>query len=65
MTPAGTAVTEKAIKLLNARLYGDLGLTDGEERLLIGLLMRMRQSWDDIEDTEGWAPFEIDPVPNP
>jgi DNA-binding MarR family transcriptional regulator len=65
MTPAGRTLTEKAIKLLNAQLFGDLGLTDGEERLLIGLLMRIRRSWNDIEETEELAPFEIDPVPNP
>jgi DNA-binding MarR family transcriptional regulator len=65
MTPAGRELTEKAIELLNARLFGDLGLSDGEERLLIGLLMRMRRSWNDIEDTEELAPFEIDAVPNP
>jgi DNA-binding MarR family transcriptional regulator len=58
MTPAGRALTAKAIKLLNSEFFGDLGLTGREANLLIGLLMRMRRSWDDIENTEGWEPFE-------
>lgn len=61
MTPAGHALTGKAITLLNAELFRDLGLADGETRLLIGLLMKMRRSWGDIENPEGWEPFEIGP----
>jgi hypothetical protein len=26
--------------------------------MLIGLLMKMRRSWNDIENPEGWEPFE-------
>ena len=58
MTPAGRVLTRKAIKLLNSELFGDLGLTGREANLLIGLLMKMRRSWDDIENPEGWEPFE-------
>jgi DNA-binding MarR family transcriptional regulator len=60
MTPAGRVLTRQAIKLLNAELFRDLGLADGEIRLLIGLLMRMRRSWNDIENPDGWEPFELD-----
>ncbi len=59
ITPSGRALTRKAIKLLNSELYRDLGLTDGEARLLIGLLMKMRHSWNDIENLAGWEPFEV------
>ena len=59
ITPAGRALTSKAIKLLNAELYRDLGLTGDEARLLIGLLMKMRLSWNDIENLAGWEPFEV------
>jgi DNA-binding MarR family transcriptional regulator len=59
MTPAGRVLTRKAIKLLNAELFRDLGLADGETRLLIGLLMKMRRSWGDIENPDGWEPFEV------
>ena len=58
MTPAGRVLTGKAINLMNAELFRDLGLAPGEARLLIGLLMKMRRSWDDIENPEGWEPFE-------
>jgi DNA-binding MarR family transcriptional regulator len=58
MTPAGRVLTRKAIKLLNSELFRDLGLTGREARLLIGLLMKMRRSWNDIENPEGWEPFE-------
>ena len=59
ITPAGRALTSKAIELLNAELYRDLGLTGDEARLLIGLLMKMRLSWNDIENLAGWEPFEV------
>ena len=61
MTPAGRVLTGKAINLLNSELFRDLGLAAGEARLLIGLLMKMRRSWDDIENPEGWEPFETGP----
>lgn len=61
MTPAGRALTGKAINLLNSELFRDLGLADGEARLLIGLLMKMRRSWGDIENPGGWEPFTIGP----
>ena len=60
ITPSGRVLLRKAIQLLNAELYRDLGLTNGEARLLIGLLMKMRLSWDDIENLAGWEPFEAD-----
>jgi DNA-binding MarR family transcriptional regulator len=60
ITPSGRAQLRKAIKLLNAELFRDLGLTDGEARLLIGLLMKMRRSWNDIDNLAGWEPFEVD-----
>ena len=40
--------------------YRDLGLTGDEARLLIGLLMKMRLSWNDIENLAGWEPFEVE-----
>jgi DNA-binding MarR family transcriptional regulator len=58
MTPAGRVLTRKAIKLLNSELFGDLGLSGREAHLLIGLLMKMRRSWNDIENPEGWEQFE-------
>jgi DNA-binding MarR family transcriptional regulator len=58
ITPAGRVLTGKAISLLNSEFFRDLGLTDREAQLLIGLLMKMRRSWDDIENPEGWEPFE-------
>ena len=58
MTPAGRVLTGKAINLLNSELFRDLGLTGREAHLLIGLLMKMRRSWNDIENPEGWEPFE-------
>ena len=58
ITPAGRVLTGKAINLLNSELFRDVGLAAGEARLLIGLLMKMRRSWDDIENPEGWEPFE-------
>ena len=58
MTSAGRALTGKAINLLNTEFFRDLGLSDREAHLLIGLLMKMRRSWHDIENTEGWEPFE-------
>lgn len=61
MTPAGQVLTGKAINLLNSELFRDLGLTGGEAHLLIGLLMKMRRSWDDIKNPEGWEPFEVGP----
>jgi hypothetical protein len=51
-------LTGKAINLLNSELFRDLGLPGDEARLLIGLLMKMRRSWNDIENPEGWEPFE-------
>jgi DNA-binding MarR family transcriptional regulator len=57
MTPAGRTLTGKAINLLNAEFFRDLGLTDPEARLLIGLLMKIRRSWNDIENPAGWEPF--------
>jgi DNA-binding MarR family transcriptional regulator len=59
MTPAGRVLTAKAINLLNAELFRDLGLTGGESHQLIGLLMKMRRSWNDIENPEGWEPFGV------
>jgi DNA-binding MarR family transcriptional regulator len=59
MTPSGRDLLREAIKLLNPELYRDLGLTGNEARLLIGLLMKMRSSWNDIENPAGWEPFEI------
>jgi DNA-binding MarR family transcriptional regulator len=61
MTPAGRVLTGKAIMLLNSEVFRDLGLTGGEASLLIGLLMKMRRSWNDIENPEGWEPFEVSP----
>jgi DNA-binding MarR family transcriptional regulator len=61
MTPAGRVLTGKAIQLLNSELFRDLGLTGDEAHLLIGLLMKMRRSWNDIENPDGWEPFEIGP----
>jgi DNA-binding MarR family transcriptional regulator len=61
MTPAGRVLTRKAIKLLNSELFRDLGLTGREANLLIGLLMKMRRSWNDIENPEGWEPFDVGP----
>jgi DNA-binding MarR family transcriptional regulator len=60
MTPTGRTLTGKAINLLNSEFFRDLGLADREARLLIGLLMKVRRSWDDIENPEGWEPFEGD-----
>ena len=57
-TPAGRVLTGKAINLLNAEFFRDLGLSEREAHLLIGLLMKMRRSWNDIENPEGWEPFE-------
>ena len=57
MTSAGRTLTGKAINLLNAEFFRDLGLTDPEARLLIGLLMKIRRSWNDIENPAGWEPF--------
>ena len=59
ITPAGRELLRKAIKLLNSDLFRDLGMTDAETRMLIGLLMKMRVSWDDLADTAGWEPFQI------
>ena len=59
MTPPGRDLLREAIKLLNSELYRDLGLTGNEARLLIGLLMKMRSSWNDIENPAGWEPFEV------
>jgi len=61
ITPAGRVLTGKAIKLLNSQLFRDLGLTGGEANVLIGLLMKMRRSWNDIENPDGWEPFEVGP----
>jgi DNA-binding MarR family transcriptional regulator len=58
MTPAGRVLTGKAINLLNSEFFRDLGLTGRESHLLIGLLMKVRRSWDDIENPAGWEPFE-------
>jgi DNA-binding MarR family transcriptional regulator len=58
ITPAGRALTAKAVNLLNSEFFRDLGLSDREAHLLIGLLMKVRRSWDDIENPEGWEPFE-------
>jgi DNA-binding MarR family transcriptional regulator len=59
MTPAGQVLTRKAIKLLNSALFRNLGLSGRETHLLIGLLMKMRRSWNDIENPEGWEQFEV------
>ena len=61
MTPSGRVLTGKAIKLLNSELFRDLGLADGEAHQLIGLLAKMRRSWNDIENPAGWEPFEVGP----
>lgn len=61
MTPAGRMLTDKAIKLLNLELFRDLGLAESEARTLIALLMKMRRSWGDIENADGWEPFELEP----
>ena len=58
MTPAGRVLTGKAIGLLNSEFFRDLGLSGRESHLLIGLLMKVRRSWDDIENSAGWEPFE-------
>jgi DNA-binding MarR family transcriptional regulator len=58
ITPAGRVLTGKAISLLNSEFFRDLGLTDREAHLLIGLLMKVRRSWSDIENPAGWEPFE-------
>jgi DNA-binding MarR family transcriptional regulator len=58
MTPAGRVLTGKAIGLLNSEFFRDLGLSGRESHLLIGLLMKMRRSWDDIGNSAGWEPFE-------
>jgi hypothetical protein len=60
MTPAGGELLRKAVKLLNSELFRDLGMTDAEARLLIGLLMKMRRSWGDIDGCESWAAFAAD-----
>ncbi|HEY3878960.1 MAG TPA: MarR family transcriptional regulator [Trebonia sp.] len=59
MTPAGHVLTGKAINLLNAELFRELGLDDAETRQLVGLLLKMRRSWNDIRNPEGWEPFEV------
>lgn len=59
ITPVGRVQTGKAIELLNAEFFRELGLSSDEAHLLIGLLMKMRRSWNDIENPEGWEPFEI------
>jgi DNA-binding MarR family transcriptional regulator len=61
MTPAGRVLTGEAIKLLNSEFFRDLGLTGTEAHLLIGLLMKMRRSWNAIENPDGWEPFEVGP----
>ena len=58
MTRAGRVLTGKAINLLNSEFFRDLGLTGREAHLLIGLLMKVRRSWDDIGNPEGWEPFK-------
>src|SRR5215470_16438865 len=58
ITPAGRVLTGKAIGLLNSEFFRDLGLTGREAHLLIGLLMKVRRSWNDIDKPEGWEPFE-------
>ena len=58
MTPAGRVLTGKAINLLNSEFFRDIGLSGREAHLFIGLLMKVRCSWDDIENPEGWEPFE-------
>ena len=60
MTPAGNALVREAITRLNAELFADLGLATGEARMLIGLLMKMRSSWNDIDNPDGWDLFAID-----
>jgi DNA-binding MarR family transcriptional regulator len=58
ITPAGRALTSKAITLLNSEFFRDLGLTGREADLFLGLMMKMRRSWDDLENPQGWEPFE-------
>jgi DNA-binding MarR family transcriptional regulator len=59
MTPAGRVLTGKAINLLNSELFRDLGLAGNETGMLIGLLLKMRRSWGDIENPDGWERFEV------
>ena len=59
MTPAGRTLTGKAINLLNSEFFRDPRPGDRESHLLIGLLMKMRRSWNDIENPDGWEPFEV------
>ena len=61
MTPDGRVLTGKAINLLNSEFFRDLGLTGQEANALIYLLMKMRRSWNDIDNPEGWEPFEPGP----
>jgi DNA-binding MarR family transcriptional regulator len=60
ITPAGNALVREAIERLNAELFSGLGLPTGEARMLIGLLMKMRSSWGDIDSPDGWDLFAID-----
>ena len=60
MTPTGNALVREAITRLNAELFSGLGLPTGEVRMLIGLLMKMRSSWGDIDSPDGWDLFAID-----
>jgi DNA-binding MarR family transcriptional regulator len=57
ITPSGRALTAKAIELLNSSLFRDLGLSHGETNLLVGLLAKMRRSWNDLESPGDWEPF--------
>jgi DNA-binding MarR family transcriptional regulator len=57
ITPNGRALTGKAIELLNSGLFRDLGLSHGETNLLVGLLAKMRRSWNDLDSPGDWEPF--------
>jgi DNA-binding MarR family transcriptional regulator len=56
MTDAGRRLLHRAIDLLNAELFRDPGLSDSDLRTLVGLLMKLRVSWHDIENLDGWEP---------
>jgi DNA-binding MarR family transcriptional regulator len=49
ITPAGSALVQKAIRRLNSELFRDLGLAGDEVQALIALLTKLRRSWGDLE----------------
>ncbi|HEX9035270.1 MAG TPA: MarR family transcriptional regulator [Streptosporangiaceae bacterium] len=60
ITTAGSSLLRKAIKRLNADLFSNLGLTSEETRLLIAVLAKMRHSWGDFKEDQGWDIFALD-----